>query len=425
MIVNEDNLRRAVLYLKRKYVVRGYLVSIVVIGMISYLLFQDGSFSIAKFMIFLVGVALILFVFSYLLTGSKTTNNSGDLLTLVENAAQGDFSTLTNENSENTPLREAFFKLLNTFRAMIIGMQDEETRMSVLAKDLQKATNESVNTMENIKSSMANITEDAYNQAEEASQTVAEMSSLSTSIEAISKNIVQMNVYVKKSQTSNRDNFDLVNQISSSWETERKAQSQLVREMNAMNTDIQSIGKIVQLINDISEQTNLLALNASIEAARAGEAGKGFAIVAEEVRSLAEQSSESTKSIRKIIDIIQKKSEHVVSEVTQSYTNGEAQSQSIEQALASAQVISELVEKFVQSITEVQKHMNEITEKNQQVGQSIEQVAYTANNTSASTQEIAANLDAFAQVITDFNKNVEEMESLISIMEFQVSSFKI
>lgn len=413
------------MYLKRKYVVRGYLVSIVVIGMISYLLFQDGSFSIAKFMIFLVGVALILFVFSYLLTGSKTTNNSGDLLTLVENAAQGDFSTLTNENSENTPLREAFFKLLNTFRAMIIGMKDEETRMSVLAKDLQKATNESVNTMENIKSSMANITEDAYNQAEEASQTVAEMSSLSTSIEAISKNIVQMNVYVKKSQTSNRDNFDLVNQISSSWETERKAQSQLVKEMNAMNTDIQSIGKIVQLINDISEQTNLLALNASIEAARAGEAGKGFAIVAEEVRSLAEQSSESTKSIRQIIDIIQKKSEHVVSEVTQSYTNGEAQSQSIEQALASAQVISELVEKFVQSITEVQKHMNEITEKNQQVGQSIEQVAYTANNTSASTQEIAANLDAFAQVVTDFNKNVEEMESLISIMEFQVSSFKI
>ncbi len=413
------------MYLKRKYVVRGYLVSIVVIGMISYLLFQDGSFSTAKFMIFLVGVALILFVFSYLLTGSKTTNNSGDLLTLVENAAQGDFSTLTNENSENTPLREAFFKLLNTFRAMIIGMQDEETRMSVLAKDLQKATNESVNTMENIKSSMANITEDAYNQAEEASQTVAEMSSLSTSIEAISKNIVQMNVYVKKSQTSNRDNFDLVNQISSSWETERKAQSQLVKEMNAMNTDIQSIGKIVQLINDISEQTNLLALNASIEAARAGEAGKGFAIVAEEVRSLAEQSSESTKSIRQIIDIIQKKSEHVVSEVTQSYTNGEAQSQSIEQALASAQVISELVEKFVQSITEVQKHMNEITEKNQQVGQSIEQVAYTANNTSASTQEIAANLDAFAQVVTDFNKNVEEMESLISIMEFQVSSFKI
>lgn len=413
------------MYLKRKYVVRGYLASIVVIGMISYLLFQDGSFSIAKFMIFLVGVALILFVFSYLLTGSKTTNNSGDLLTLVENAAQGDFSTLTNENSENTPLQEVFFKLLNTFRAMIIGMQDEETRMSVLAKDLQKATNESVNIMENIKSSMANITEDAYNQAEEASQTVAEMSSLSTSIEAISKNIVQMNVYVKKSQTSNRDNFDLVNQISSSWETERKAQSQLVKEMNAMNTDIQSIGKIVQLINDISEQTNLLALNASIEAARAGEAGKGFAIVAEEVRSLAEQSSESTKSIRQIIDVIQKKSEHVVSEVTQSYTNGEAQSQSIEQALASAQVISELVEKFVQSITEVQKHMNEITEKNQQVGQSIEQVAYTANNTSASTQEIAANLDAFAQVVTDFNKNVEEMESLISIMEFQVSSFKI
>ncbi|WP_313628654.1 methyl-accepting chemotaxis protein [Enterococcus italicus] len=410
--------------MKRQYVVWSYVTSIIAIGGISYLFFQDGSFSLIKFMLFLAGISLVLLGFMYTLVKAKGSN-SDDLVAIVEHATQGDFSMLSNATIDNSPLQEAFFKLLNTFKAVIVGMQDEGMRMSALAKDLEKDTLGSVQTMESIKKTMVAITEDANNQAEEATKTVSEMASLSTSIEAISKHILQMNNYVRESQASNNSNFELMNQVSNGWETERKAQSRLVSEVNVMNTDIQSIGKIVQLINDISEQTNLLALNASIEAARAGEAGKGFAIVAEEVRSLAEQSSESTKSIRQIIDVIQKKSEHIVSEVTQSYEHGEDQSQSIEQALESAQAISKLVEKFVQSITEVQTLMAEITEKNQQVGHSIEQVAHTANNTSASTQEIAANLDAFDHVVTDFKKNVEEMESLISIMEFQVSSFKI
>ena len=137
--------------------------------------------------------------------------------------------------------------------------------------------------------------------------------------------------------------------VHQSWIEEHQTQSQLVNEMTDMNHDIQNIGKIVQLIKDISEQTNLLALNASIEAARAGEAGHGFAIVAEEVRSLAEQSNQSTKNIRDIIEVIRKKSEQMVESMTTSYAKSQQQTEVLDQAISTSNEISQIVEQFVES----------------------------------------------------------------------------
>jgi len=230
---------------------------------------------------------------------------------------------------------------------------------------------------------------------------------------------------VDNSRKSNEINIKVVKQVADTWEEERETQARLVQEMTEMNTDIQSIGKIVALINDISEQTNLLALNASIEAARAGEAGRGFAIVAEEVRNLAEQSSDSTKNIKEIIELIRNKSEHIVSQADRLYKNGEEQSQSIERALSSASDISNSVLQFVTSIEQVKQHMLDILDKKETVSLSVDRVSLTATNTSASTQEISANLDDFYQVIEGLEESVQEMETMASIMEFQVSSFKI
>lgn len=112
---------------------------------------------------------------------------------------------------------------------------------------------------------------------------------------------------------------DLEN-LGTTWQADRDNNQQLIQAMVAMDQDVQSIVKIVSLINDVAEQTNLLALNASIEAARAGEAGRGFAIVAEEVRDLAEQSGQSAKSITAIMEAIRSKSEYMVGALNESYS---------------------------------------------------------------------------------------------------------
>ena len=192
-----------------------------------------------------------------------------------------------------------------------------------------------------------------------------------------------------------------------------------------MNKDIQNIGNIVSLINDISEQTNLLALNASIEAARAGEAGKGFAIVAEEVRSLAEQSGNSTKSIREIIEQIRNKSERITSDLNTAYDNGEEQNEELGQAMVASRDISDIVYEFAQGIKEMQTSIQGVVDVKDRVTDAYMNIAEEISQTSAGTQQVAASFEDVRDLISEFEKSVDELQEAVDIKKLQQEAFKL
>ena len=192
-----------------------------------------------------------------------------------------------------------------------------------------------------------------------------------------------------------------------------------------MNKDIQNIGNIVSLINDISEQTNLLALNASIEAARAGEAGKGFAIVAEEVRSLAEQSGNSTKSIREIIEQIRNKSERITSDLNTAYDNGEEQNEELGQAMVASRDISDIVYEFAQGIKEMQTSIQGVVDVKDRVTDAYTNIAEEISQTSAGTQQVAASFEDVRDLISEFEKSVDELQEAADIKKLQQEAFKL
>ena len=192
-----------------------------------------------------------------------------------------------------------------------------------------------------------------------------------------------------------------------------------------MNKDIQNIGNIVSLINDISEQTNLLALNASIEAARAGEAGKGFAIVAEEVRSLAEQSGNSTKSIREIIEQIRNKSERITSDLNAAYDNGEEQNEELGQAMVASRDISDIVHEFAQGIKEMQTSIQGVVDVKDRVTAAYMNIAEEISQTSAGTQQVAASFEDVRDLISEFEKSVDELQEAADIKKLQQEAFKL
>ena len=425
------NVRSVLLKAFSLYTVVSLVVSIVIFG-IGYFTFADevgGKFLTFAIIAILVNLAISI---TYNLVATSDKNPSmKKLQDVFDQVATGDFSNLEEQGEEFSndrnlnSLRTGFIGVINTFKAVIVGMKEESKRMEDMVGNLESTARGAKTSIENIRTSMNTIADVAIAENTEAIQTVDDMNELSTQIEDINQEIKRINTYIERSQSSNVKNAQAMQLVHQSWIEEHQTQSQLVNEMTDMNHDIQNIGKIVQLIKDISEQTNLLALNASIEAARAGEAGHGFAIVAEEVRSLAEQSNQSTKNIRDIIEVIRKKSEQMVESMTTSYAKSQQQTEVLDQAISTSNEISQIVEQFVESSQSIESAVDSIVEKKDMVQQAIRNISSSIGETSAGSQEATSSLENFSLVIDEFERGIQEIESIASILKFQVDSFKL
>ena len=304
----------------------------------------------------------------------------------------------------------------NTFRGFAVQWGEDTKDNEKMVATLSSACGKAKSSTESVGDTLATLSDTSQVLAQHAQTATEDIDSLSSDIENINDVIGRLGESADKSQETNQRNTEIMGAVSKSWSAERENQARLVKEMDEMNKDIQNIGNIVSLINDISEQTNLLALNASIEAARAGEAGKGFAIVAEEVRSLAEQSGNSTKSIREIIEQIRNKSERITSDLNAAYDNGEEQNEELGQAM---------VYEFAQGIKEMQTSIQGVVDIKDRVTDAYTNIAEEISQTSAGTQQVAASFEDVRDLISEFEKSVDELQEAADIKKLQQEAFKL
>jgi methyl-accepting chemotaxis protein len=156
--------------------------------------------------------------------------------------------------------------------------------------------------------------------------------------------------------------------------------SSTAKKVDELGQSSDQIGRIIGVIDDIADQTNLLALNAAIEAARAGEQGRGFAVVADEVRKLAERTTKATKEIAEMMRTVQEETKVAVAAMEQG---------------------TKQVEEGVTTTSRAGDSLKQIIHMSEQVGEMITHIATAATEQSSATEEINNNMDQIAKLVKE------------------------
>ncbi len=290
--------------------------------------------------------------------------------------------------------------ILDDLRVLVKSLTDVLKIIRDLTDNLASASNEISATTEEL----AATSSEQSNQIKEVALATDEMYS---TIDSNAKNATktaekatQNEIFVKKSTAEIEKTIEKVKQIATFVSTAAQKLENLGKATNA-------ITGILQVIDDIAEQTNLLALNAAIEAARAGEHGRGFAVVADEVRKLAERSSKSTKEISDIIINIQKETNSVIE--TMNIGNKE-----VMEIIDLAQNSQNSLKQILSNIGEVVQLVNQIAAANEQQSATSKQVNTNVENISNIIYESTQAISQIANAANDLARLANRLQDVLS-----------
>ncbi len=250
-----------------------------------------------------------------------------------------------------------------------------------------------------------------HEQASRIAQTAAAMEEMNATIIDVAKNSGSSAELTESAKEKALHGAEITEKCKESI-TEVQQQSMTLREnMNALAEHAQSINTVMGVISDIADQTNLLALNAAIEAARAGEAGRGFAVVADEVRKLAEKTIASTSDVAKAITAIQASTESNVKQVDIAVNGIEEATELANLSGEALQAILEITETSAGGVRAIATASEEQSATVSEMNSTIDQINEIANSTSRSMDEASSavmELSAQTQELTKIIENLKK-----------------
>lgn len=268
---------------------------------------------------------------------------------------------------------------------VLTALAATQVHLRVIIDEIALASHEIQQHCADLDSDVARVTSQSLRQQDRVMQVSAAMEEVSVSVSEVAKG-------AEGAADSARASLETVNEGGQQMTRSMDSTARVVQAVQAsrntideLNQSVQHIGTITQVIKEIADQTNLLALNAAIEAARAGEQGRGFAVVADEVRKLAERTTSSTADIAKMVDEIRYTTKHAVT--------------SMDDAANEVQVGRELLQTTSDSFRHIVTTSSYVTEM-------AEHIASAATEQSTATEEVANNMEQMSALIEENSSSI-------------------
>ena len=322
-----------------------------------------------------------------------------ETLDVVERIAGGDLSQnlRVTRRDDLGVLQQGIARMGTTLRELIGGIRDGVTQIASAAEELSAVTEQT--------------SAGVNSQKIETDQVATAMHEMTATVQEVARNAEDASQAAAAADTEAREGDQVVNQAIDQIERLAVEVGRSTEAMAVLQQESDKIGSVMDVIKAVAEQTNLLALNAAIEAARAGEAGRGFAVVADEVRGLAQRTQKSTEEIQTLVAALQSGTQHVASVMNSSRSLTDSSVTLTRQAGTSLQGITRTV--------------SNIQSMNQQIAAAAEQQSAVAEEISRSIINVRDVSEQTAAASDETAKSSVELARLGNQLQMMVSHFKI
>ncbi len=295
---------------------------------------------------------------------------------------------------------DAVGNLMKKINRMIVDLR-------TLIGEVHHATESVSSAAESIAQSAGGLSAGATEQADQTNEVVSSIEEMSETILESSRSAAEAaEIAAKTSELASKGETAFQDTLRG-MQSIAKIVKKSAETVNTLGQSSQQIGEIIQVIDDIADQTNLLALNAAIEAARAGEQGRGFAVVADEVRKLAERTTSATKEIGEMIKRIQGETKLVVRSMNEGTSQVENGMKLADNASVSLSEIISSVSHIVERINQIAAASHQQSSAAEEISHNMERISHVANQVSSATGELAGTSDTLSELTRHLRQLIE------------------
>lgn len=369
----------------------------------------------------IIGGILIFFIIR------SITKPLSTLVSSSKKISQGDLTEKIDVRSKDEigQLGTSFNEMSESLRDVIQAVQTSVENVASSSEELTASAGQTTKATEHITSSIETFSNGNENQNEMVEQSAAHLKQMNEGLNEVAETSEVITASSVQSKTVAETGGQLVEQTVGQMKTIDHSVKEAEGVINGLEHKSKDITNILGVINGIADQTNLLALNAAIEAARAGESGRGFSVVAEEVRKLAVQSSDSAKEIEKLVN-------EIVSEIETSQNMFKAVNEEVKNGLTitdqtkeSFSQINEQTAEIAARINEMNTTVRELSKGSEQISKAVNEIADVSRESSASIQDIAASAEEQLASMEEISSSSTTLSQMAEELRDLIKKFKI